>query len=87
MGNLLDRVDRMGNVYIHPEIYNFSLNKARPEEAEMIWENKNVRILPGISEGPEGCVCVCVCVLANIHIYRGRNEAWLLCLWSQPTFL
>lgn len=71
MGNLLDRVDRVGNLYIHPEIYNFSLNKARPEEAEMIWENKNVRILPGTSEGPEGCVCVCV--LANIHVYRGQK--------------
>lgn len=86
MGNLLDRVDRVGNLYIHPEIYNFSLNKARPEEAEMIWENKNVRILPGTSEGPEGCVCVCVCWQTYTYI-EARNEAWLLYLWSQPTFL
>lgn len=41
MKNLLDKVGRVGNLYIHFEIaYNSPLNKARPEEAAMIWENK-----------------------------------------------
>lgn len=71
MENLLDRVGRVGKLYIHSEIaYNSPLNKARPEEAEMIWENKmsgfsqvHLKVLQAFE----------VCVLANIHVYRGQK--------------
>lgn len=71
MENLLDRVGRVGNLYIHFEIaYNSPLNKARPEEAETIWENKmsgfsqvHLKVLQAFE----------VCVLANIHVYRGQK--------------
>lgn len=47
MENLLDRVGKVGNLYIHFEIaYNSPLNKARPEEAAMIWEKKKCQDSP-----------------------------------------